>query len=138
MPVAFTLVFMLFVIAAAFFQRIPGIVEAVTPGLSAVTFFVYAWDKSAARLGHWRTQESTLLLMGLAGGWPGALAAQRLLRHKSSKAEYLRAFWATVLLNAAGLAYLVWGGRDGIFEGVNKRALIQGRNELTRMVCAPP
>ena len=121
MPVAFTLVFMLFVIAAAFFHRIPGIVVAVYAGLSAVTFFAYAWDKSAARNGRWRTQESTLLLMGLAGGWPGALAAQRLLRHKSSKAAYLQAFWATVLLNAAGLGYLVWEGEAGVVN-----ALIRG------------
>lgn len=39
---------------------------------SAVTFLVYAWDKTAAEGGHWRTPESTLIGLALAGGWPGA------------------------------------------------------------------
>lgn len=48
--------------------------------------------------------------MGLSGGWPGALAAQRLFRHKSSMREFLFMFWLTVFLNVAALAYLVWSG----------------------------
>lgn len=59
----------------------------------------YAIDKSAARHGNWRTPEATLLLLGLAGGWPGALLAQQWLRHKTSKTSFQWKFHLTVVLN---------------------------------------
>jgi len=68
---------------------------------SAACFIAYALDKSAARQGRRRTPERTLLLLGLAGGWPGGLAAQQLLRHKSSKTSFLVKFWLTVIVNLA-------------------------------------
>jgi uncharacterized membrane protein YsdA (DUF1294 family)/cold shock CspA family protein len=74
--------------------------------ISAVTFLAYAFDKSAARRRAWRTSENTFHLLALAGGWPGALLAQQLLRHKSTKAEFRRVFWATVLLNVIGFVAL--------------------------------
>lgn len=73
---------------------------------SALTFMAYALDKSSARRGAWRTSERTLHLMALAGGWPGALLAQQVLRHKSAKAEFRAVFWATVVLNVAGFVFL--------------------------------
>ena len=80
---------------------------AVTYALSSLlAFFVYAFDKSAARHGRWRTSEGTLHLFALACGWPGALLAQQLLRHKSSKPSFIAAFWATVALNVAGFVVL--------------------------------
>jgi len=54
--------------------------------------------------------------MGLVGGWPGALAAQRLLRHKSSKQEFLSVFWVTVFLNVVAVGYLVWSGDAGFIN----------------------
>ena len=74
---------------------------------SAVTFIAYLLDKSAARNGQWRTRESTLHLLALIGGWPGALVAQKQLRHKSSKASFLAVFWLTVLLNCGALGLLM-------------------------------
>lgn len=86
----------------------------VHPALSAIyvvasvaCFLMYAIDKAAARAGQWRTSENTLLLMGLACGWPGAVVAQKLLRHKSHKQSFKTRFWATVLLNSALFIYLV-------------------------------
>ncbi len=76
---------------------------------SAVCFIAYAFDKSAARKGRRRTPERTLLLLGLAGGWPGGLAAQQLLRHKSSKTSFLAKFWLTVIVNLAALIALQAG-----------------------------
>ncbi|MDQ8037433.1 MAG: cold shock and DUF1294 domain-containing protein [Pedobacter sp.] len=76
-------------------------------GMSVLTFLAYSWDKSAAQRGAWRTKENTLHLFSLLGGWPGALYAQQLLRHKSSKQSFRIAYWLTVLLNIAGLAYLL-------------------------------
>ena len=75
-------------------------------GLSAATFLVYAIDKSAAERGAWRTPESNLHVLALAGGWPGALLAQQVLRHKSSKREFRAAFWGTVVLNVVGFMVL--------------------------------
>lgn len=79
---------------------------AVYAAASAVCFIAYAMDKAAAKAGRWRTSESTLLLLGLIGGWPGAVVAQQLLRHKSSKASFHARFLATVLLNLAAFAFL--------------------------------
>jgi uncharacterized membrane protein YsdA (DUF1294 family)/cold shock CspA family protein len=73
---------------------------------SVVAFFAYAFDKAAAARDSWRTQESTLHLLGLAGGWPGALLAQQLLRHKSSKPSFVAVFWFTVALNVG--AFVAW------------------------------
>jgi uncharacterized membrane protein YsdA (DUF1294 family) len=84
---------------------------------SAACFIAYALDKSAARRGRRRTPERSLLLLGLAGGWPGALAAQRLLRHKSSKPAFQRKFWCTVALNLALLAALLALQAGGIGFG---------------------
>ena len=67
--------------------------------LSLATFIVYAGDKRAARLGQWRVAENTLHGLALAGGWPGALLAQHLLRHKTSKPDFRRLFWLTVAAN---------------------------------------
>ncbi len=75
--------------------------------LSAVLLLLYAWDKRAARSGRRRTRERTLHLLALAGGWPGALLAQRLLGHKSSKRPFLRVFWLTVVGNGALLTWLL-------------------------------
>jgi uncharacterized membrane protein YsdA (DUF1294 family) len=71
-----------------------------------VTFMAYALDKSAAQRGTWRTKETTLHLLALVGGWPGALLAQQLLRHKSSKTQFRHVFWATVLINVAGFVMI--------------------------------
>ena len=74
--------------------------------LSAATFIAYAADKSAAARNSWRTPESTLHTLALAGGWPGALLAQQFLRHKSTKKEFRQTFWGTVMLNVVGLVVL--------------------------------
>lgn len=76
-------------------------------GMSAATFALYAMDKTAAKKGKQRTPESSLHMLALLGGWPGALYAQQLLRHKSIKQPFRSVFWFMVALNVAGFAYLV-------------------------------
>jgi uncharacterized membrane protein YsdA (DUF1294 family)/cold shock CspA family protein len=71
---------------------------------SAISFFTYWIDKWAAKRGSRRIQELTLHLWALAGGWPGALIAQQLFRHKSRKRSFRIAFWITVLVNCGALA----------------------------------
>ena len=81
--------------------QVKPIVLAVYIGLSLLAFLVYANDKSAAIHGDWRTPEKTLHLLSVAGGWPGALLAQQLLRHKCSKPKFVGVFWITVVVNVA-------------------------------------
>jgi uncharacterized membrane protein YsdA (DUF1294 family) len=73
---------------------------------SAASIVVYAVDKSAAQHGRWRARESTLHLLALIGGWPGALVAQRLFRHKSRKPSFQAVFLLTVVVNCALLLWL--------------------------------
>lgn len=74
---------------------------------SIVAFGAYAFDKSAAKRNRWRIRESSLHLLALIGGWPGALAAQYLLRHKTAKPSFLIGFWITVVLNCGALGWLL-------------------------------
>ena len=99
--------FLAFVAAAVFVGRLPPAILLLYLGASAIAFFAYAFDKSAARRNQWRTRESTLHLFALLGGWPGALAAQRLLRHKSAKTSFQAAYRTTVLLNCGALGCLM-------------------------------
>ena len=79
--------------------QLPPAVWGLYMALSLASFIVYAGDKRAARRGDWRVSENTLHLLALAGGWPGALLAQQLLRHKSNKPGFLRWFCVTVAGN---------------------------------------
>jgi uncharacterized membrane protein YsdA (DUF1294 family) len=77
--------------------------------MSLITFTYYGLDKRRAGRGGWRIPEKTLHLLELLGGWPGALLAQSLFRHKRSKASYMLVFWLIVALHAAAWigAYLL-------------------------------
>ncbi|TJZ78854.1 DUF1294 domain-containing protein [Chitiniphilus eburneus] len=73
---------------------------------SAIAVVLYWHDKHRAVNGGRRVPESTLQIVALLGGWPGAWIAQHLLRHKSRKASFRAVFVASALLNVAGLAWL--------------------------------
>ncbi len=94
--------FLALYLAVALVWHVPGWMAGLYAGASLLCMLVYAADKSAAVAGRWRVSESTLLMLGLIGGWPGALVAQQLLRHKSSKASFRAVFWGTVVLNVCG------------------------------------
>lgn len=94
--------FLVLYLCVAILWRPPLWVGALYLGASLLTFVVYAMDKAAAIANRWRTRESTMHWLALVGGWPGALLAQQLLRHKSTKPEFRSAFWGTVVMNVAG------------------------------------
>ncbi|HSK48782.1 MAG TPA: cold shock and DUF1294 domain-containing protein [Coriobacteriia bacterium] len=77
--------------------------------MSAVLYAAYGLDKRAAQRGKFRTEESALHLLALVGGWPGALVAQRVFRHKTIKLSFQIAFWITVALNYAALVLVLVG-----------------------------
>jgi uncharacterized membrane protein YsdA (DUF1294 family)/cold shock CspA family protein len=121
-------------IAAALFFLIVAIVTAleiipiyilwIYMGMSALTFTLYALDKSAARKSARRTPENTLHWLALLGGWPGALFAQQLFRHKSCKTSFRVVFWITLMLNVAALGFLVSPRGAGAIEFMNSSVQI--------------
>ncbi|MBU4056219.1 MAG: cold shock and DUF1294 domain-containing protein [Proteobacteria bacterium] len=88
-------------------KMLPGAVMALSALLSVAAFILYRTDKSAATRGAWRVSESTLQFVSLLGGWPGALLAQRVHRHKTRKQEFQVVFWAATVVNCVALAWLV-------------------------------
>ncbi len=99
-----------FAAALAVAGIIPILLAGTLVGLSGVAYITYWLDKSAAQRSGQRTSESTLHLLALAGGWPGALIAQQLFRHKTIKQPFQTVFWGTVVLNLAVIAWLVESG----------------------------
>ena len=75
---------------------------------SAVAFAMYGIDKRRAERRQWRISEGALHAAELLGGWPGALIAQRVWRHKRQKGRYMLVFWAIVGIHAC--AWVWWSG----------------------------
>lgn len=103
----FAILYCSFLVLVVFVGRLPFAILGVYISASILAFFAYAIDKSAAQNNRWRTQESTLHLFGIVGGWPGALLAQKILRHKSKKKDFQTVFWATVIINCFALGWLL-------------------------------
>ncbi|MEK8049144.1 cold shock and DUF1294 domain-containing protein [Ideonella sp. DXS22W] len=105
--------FVVLALAVAYVWRPPFWLGWLYLGASLAAFASYAVDKSAAERQAWRVRESTLHGLSLIGGWPGALLAQQLLRHKTVKREFRTMFWLTVALNVtAFVAGSVWLARQ--------------------------
>ena len=95
----------LYLVSAIWWPR-PLWVAGIYLIVSLICFVLYAIDKRRAKLGGWRISERILLFWGFIGGWPGAIVAHQTLRHKTAKASFRRAFWATVFFNALLLVVL--------------------------------
>ena len=74
-------------------SRLPLLAYVVA---SVLAFGLYWYDKQQARAGQWRTPEKVLHGVELLGGWPGALVAQQMFRHKTRKLSYQVVFWLIV------------------------------------------
>jgi len=107
LPMLFAFLFSVMLVAMIWSGHIPMFVAMAYLVISLMTFMAYALDKSAAKSGQRRTPEKNLFFYGLAGGWPGAIFAQQLFRHKSSKREFQTIFWLTVLFNCGALIWLI-------------------------------
>lgn len=104
------LAFLLLAIGGYLIGKLPAAITAGYVVFSALSFGLYALDKSAASRQAQRTPEARLHLVDLLGGWPGGLIARQLLRHKTVKASFRRMFWITVVLNVAGVGWLLQSG----------------------------
>ncbi|MBS3797625.1 DUF1294 domain-containing protein [Pseudoalteromonas sp. BDTF-M6] len=101
----------LFIVAAILLGKLPLWFVPLYLLLSLITFIAYGRDKAKAQNNQWRTPESTLQVLALFGGWPGAFMAQNKFRHKSKKGSFLFVFWLCVLVNLVAVAWLC--GSDG-------------------------
>ncbi|MFN4023622.1 MAG: DUF1294 domain-containing protein [Hyphomonas sp.] len=73
---------------------------------SLACFAGYGLDKRAAENRNWRISETILLLVGLVGGWPGAIVAQEVFRHKTKKIAFRTLFWMSVAINMAAFVQI--------------------------------
>jgi uncharacterized membrane protein YsdA (DUF1294 family)/cold shock CspA family protein len=91
-------------------------------GVSLLSFAQYWQDKHSAQKGRWRTPENTLQLTALLGGWPGALVAQQVFRHKTRKLEFQLPFWLIILVHQ--VFWLDWLVLNGRYLGAPLRAFL--------------
>jgi len=95
-------------LTVALIRPIPYWVWILYVGMSFVTFVAYALDKRAAVTAGWRLSEGSLLALGLACGWPGAIVAQQVARHKTMKMSFQIVFWVTVIVNVVAFVVFSW------------------------------
>lgn len=107
--VAAAVVLVFFTILGGLFHRgyLPVSIPAAYGGVSLVLFVMYWIDKRSAQRSAQRTAENTLHFFELFCGWPGALLAQRVFRHKTRKGSYQFVFWLAVLVNLGALGWLL-------------------------------
>ena len=106
----------LFLIAmsgAGWMGRVPQWVPIAYVVMSALTLAAYASDKWRAQARAGRTSEFSLHLLELLGGWPGALVAQQLFRHKTRKLSYQIVFWLIAAGHIGGWLWMVWLAMQG-------------------------
>ena len=83
--------------------------------INVATFAAFVHDKTMARNARQRVRERTLLLFALLGGSLGAVAAQRIVRHKTRMEPFAGRLRAIVQLHAAILLVILasqvrWSG----------------------------
>ncbi|ENI9337383.1 DUF1294 domain-containing protein [Salmonella enterica subsp. enterica serovar Newport] len=66
---------------------------------NVLTLAIYGIDKTAARKTWRRVPESTLLVFGVVGGWPGEIVGQQLFRHKTQKQPFKTYFIVSVIVS---------------------------------------
>ncbi len=67
--------------------------------MSVLTYWIYWLDKQRALADQSRISGWQLHLLALLGGWPGALCAQQVLRHKTRNMGFVFSFWFIVLIH---------------------------------------
>lgn len=105
-PLILVLLFAALLVGAVVTAELPLYIPMIYAAMSIICYLTYWWDKRKAQAGQWRIKESTLQLMALLGGWPGALLAQSYLRHKSQKRAFLAVFYLAALANISAVLWL--------------------------------
>lgn len=74
--------------------------------MNLVSFLIYALDKLMAKLSWLRVPETLLHLLAFFGGVVGALAAQQLFWHKTTKRSFQIIFWLIFIIQVV-LLYMI-------------------------------
>ncbi len=106
--ITFPIVFIVALSMAAGFGKVPPIIPPAYLIISLLTFIEYVIDKKKAETGKRRIPELSLHLWELFGGWPGAMLAQALIKHKNAKFSYQIVFWLAILINLAVLFSILY------------------------------
>jgi uncharacterized membrane protein YsdA (DUF1294 family) len=77
-------------------------------GINFFAFAAFGIDKMKAEAGQWRISESTLLILALFGGSPGAYAGRAAFRHKTRKQPFSGQLHGIAVLQ--GFALAIGGG----------------------------
>jgi len=89
--------------------------------LNALTWGIFAWDKYCARMRYWRVPESSLLSLAFLGGTPAALAAMRMLRHKTRKQPFRSYLTRIAMLHSTLVILMALPlGRQIVYDLVGK------------------
>lgn len=81
---------------------------SLTFASSLVAFVAYGIDKWQAQQDRSsRISEKRLHMLEACGGWPGAIVAQHLFRHKTQKSSYQKMFWTIVWLHIVVVTLVV-------------------------------
>lgn len=86
---------------------LPMMVLYAYGGISVLTLLIYWLDKTLAVKNMRRVPERNLHVLSAFGGWPGALVAQYLFRHKNKKGSFQATFWLTVIINIGLFSYYI-------------------------------
>ncbi|MET6677888.1 DUF1294 domain-containing protein [Citrobacter amalonaticus] len=91
-----------FMAIGSFFASHPFVIWLLL--VNILTLVIYGADKIAARKAWRRVPEFTLLVVGVVGGWPGAIVGQQLFRHKTQKQPFKTYFIVSVILSISVMA----------------------------------
>lgn len=76
--------------------------------VNAVTFLFYGIDKYKSQRNKNRIPEHWLHVLALAGGSLGALAGQKVFRHKTAKKSFLFIYWLIVIFQVLIAGYILF------------------------------
>ncbi len=100
--------------ASLWLRQVTPIPALVLIVMSLLAFVLYRHDKRQAGNAGQRTPENVLHGVELLGGWPGALLAQQVFRHKTRKVSFQIVFWLIVVVHQAlWIDWLFLGKRLG-------------------------
>jgi len=125
-------IFLICIGVLVFLKKLNPIILILYLLLSFITFFLYRQDKKKAKNDEWRTPENKLHFFSLIGGWPGALIAQRKLRHKSRKQSFRIVFYITVILNISAISFYCYLGSNSISYDFFLHKFNQFTNEFSK------
>ena len=80
---------------------------ALALSLNVSTFFLFGYDKAAARSASLRVPESVLISLALMGGSPAILIGMQVFRHKTRDSTFLPPLVIVIVLQIALAAFLL-------------------------------